>query len=177
VRIGEGWISLNDVDPRAQIKFQTGILATGNIVAMELAPRALPPELRAYLPPKKISVTINTVPQGAELKVDGRPSGTTPKIIEVVPGKHELSFTKEGFNPGTFPLEITLDDVSGGSVSYEFGGTDHDTIELRDGSVLSGDVLSVSATEAVIRVGGTPQTIKRNQVKRISLVQRNLTPE
>jgi len=35
------------------------------------------------------------------------------------PGKHALSFSKEGFNSGTFPLESTTDDVSGGSVSYE----------------------------------------------------------
>lgn len=34
-------------------------------------------------------------------------------------GKHVLEFNKEGFNSGQFPLEIGLDDVSGGSVSYE----------------------------------------------------------
>ncbi len=50
-----------------------------------------------------------------------------------------LEFSKEGFNPGRFPLEITADDASGGSVSYELGASAHDTVELRDGSILSGD--------------------------------------
>jgi hypothetical protein len=95
----------------------------------------------------------------------------------VTPGKHILSFSKEGFNSGTFPLETTPDDVSGGSVSYELGASAHDTIELRDGSVLSGDVESMSATEVVVRIGGTDQRISRNQVKRIALIQRDSSSE
>jgi len=41
------------------------------------------------------------------LKVDGTLAGTTPKIVQVTPGKHVLAFSKEGFNSGTFPLETT----------------------------------------------------------------------
>ncbi len=115
---------------------------------------------------------MNSVPQGADLKLDGIPAGTTPKIVQVAPGKHVLSFSKEGFNSGTFPLETTPDDVSGGSVSYELGTAAHDTVELRDGSVLSGDVESMSATEVLIRIGETVQHVARNQVKRIALIQR-----
>ena len=83
-----------------------------------------------------------------------------------------LAFSKEGFNSGTFPLETTPDDVSGGSVSYELGTSAHDTLELRDGSVLSGDVQSMSATEVLIRIGGTVQHLSRNQVKRIVSITR-----
>jgi hypothetical protein len=83
-----------------------------------------------------------------------------------------LEFSKEGFNTGHFPLEVTPDDASGGSVSYELGLSSHDTIELRDGSVLSGDVESVSGTEVLVRIGGTVQHLDRGQVKRISLVPR-----
>jgi hypothetical protein len=61
------------------------------------------------------------VPQGAVLKVDGKEAGTTPKIIEVAIGKHMLEFSKEGFNSGKFPLEMTSHDASGASVSYELG--------------------------------------------------------
>ena len=64
------------------------------------------------------------------------------------------------------------DDASGGSVSFELGTSAHDTIELRDGSVLSGDLVSVSGMEIVIKVGGSDQRLGRNQVKRILLVQR-----
>jgi hypothetical protein len=176
-RIGEGWISLSDVDPAGVVKFQTTINASGVIASMELIPQSVPAELQSALPPKAIAITVNSVPQGADVKMDGTAVGTTPKIVQVTPGKHTLVFSKEGFNPGTFPLEITLDDVSGGSVSYELGTSAHDTLELRDGSVLSGDVQSMSATEVFVRIGGTIQKFDRNQVKRIVLIQRDTQSE
>jgi hypothetical protein len=70
-------------------------------------------------------------------------------------------------------MEIAPDAVSGGSVSFELGTASHDTIELRDGSVVTGDVESMSATDLVVRVGGTLQSFSRNQVKRIVLIQRD----
>ena len=101
-----------------------------------------------------MSVTVNSIPQGASLRVDGKDVGTTPKIVEVGIGKHILEFSKEGFNSGKFPLEITSRDASGGSVSYELGSAAHDTIELRDGSVLSGDLVSINGMQVVLRIGG-----------------------
>ena len=154
VRIGEGWISLNNMGPREIVKFQTGLMTSGSPVSLTLVPRSLPAELQSYLPPKTISMTVNSVPQGALVKVDGVAAGTTPKSVQISPGKHTLEFSKEGFNSGRFPLEVRPDDVSGGSVSYELGTSAHDTIEMRDGTVLSGDVESVTATEVVVRVGG-----------------------
>jgi ribosomal protein S1 len=62
-------------------------------------------------------------------------------------------------------------------VSYELGASAHDTVELRDGSVLSGDVESVSATEVLVRIGGNVQRFNRNQVKRIGLVPRETSSE
>ena len=177
MRIGEGWISISDVAPGEVLKFQIFAQASGTPVSTALAPRSLPSELQSYLPPKAISMTVNSVPQGAALKVDGIEAGATPKIIQVTPGKHLLEFSKDGFSTGHFPLEITPEDVSGGSVSYELGTSAHDTIELRDGSVLSGDVESVSATEVVVRIGGNVQRFSRNQVKRIGLVPRENSPQ
>lgn len=177
VRIGEGFVGISDVNPAGVVKFQATISASGTIASMELVPQMLPVELQPALPPKSISITINSVPQGADVKMDGTSVGTTPKVIQVGLGKHTLVFSKEGFNPGTFPLEITPNDVSGGSVSYELGVSAHDTLELRDGSVLSGDVQSMSATEVLIRIGGAIQNINRNQVKRIVLVQREPASE
>src|SRR5207245_4313687 len=107
--------------------------------------------------------TINSIPQGAALKLDGEDAGSTPKILRVTPGKHSREFNKEGFTPGKFPMEIGPDDASGGSVSYELGTLAHDTVELRDGTVLVGDVESMSATEVVIRLGGTLQRLERNK--------------
>lgn len=176
VRIGEGWVSLTNVGPGQTVKFQTTIGTSGSPVSLSLDVRSLPAELRPAAPPKAISITVNSVPQGAALKVDGSEVGSTPKMIQVGPGKHQLEFSKEGFNSGKFPLEIGPDDVSGGSVSFELGTSAHDTIELRDGSVLNGDLESMSASDIVVRVGGNMQRYSRNQVKRILLVERD-TPQ
>jgi hypothetical protein len=87
--------------------------------------------------------------------------------------RHTLEFSKEGFNTGKFPLEITSRDASGGSVSYESGSPAHDTIELRDGSVLSGDLVSISGMQVQVRIGGNTQTFDRHQIKRILLTERD----
>lgn len=115
---------------------------------------------------------MNTVPQGAAAKLDRQDVGTTPKLVQVTVGKHELEFTKEGFNAGRFPFEIGSNDASGGSVSFELGTSAHDTVELRDGSVMSGDVVSLSGMEVIVKVAGIDHSLDRNQVKRISFVQR-----
>ena len=172
-RIGEGYISLNNVGPGQTIKFDTTIGTSGAPVTISLLATSMPRELAPLAPPRKVSITINSVPQGALVRVDGTELGTTPKIAQVTVGSHKLEFSKEGFNTGTFPLEIGPDDASGGSVSYELGTSAHDTIELRDGTVLSGDLLSVDATAITVRVAGAAQHFDRNQVKRIALVERD----
>jgi hypothetical protein len=112
------------------------------------------------------------VPQGAALKVDGQDQGVTPKLVELTVGKHELQFSREGFSGGRFPLEVAPDDASGGSVTYELSTAAHDMVELRDGTVLMGDVQEVNATSIRITIGGADQTIDRNKVKRILLIER-----
>jgi hypothetical protein len=172
VRIGEATITISNIAPGETVKFQTTIATTGSPASLSLAARYLPEELGPMAPPKVISITVNTVPQGAIAKLDGAEVGTTPKIVQVAVGKHILEFSKEGFSNGTFPFEIGPDDASGGSVSFELGTSAHDTIELRDGSVLSGDLVSVSGMDVVIKIGGSDQHINRNQIKRILFVQR-----
>ena len=163
-RIGEGYINLTNISAGETVKFQVTIAASGspNSVTVRTSTSAA----------RTVSITVNSVPQGAVLTVDGKGAGTTPKLIDVGIGKHMLGFEKEGFNPGKFPPEITSHDASGGSVSYELGSAAHDTIELRDGSVLTGDLVSVSGMQVEVRIGGTAQTFDRNQVKRILLTER-----
>jgi hypothetical protein len=175
VRIGEGYVRVSNVSPGEVLKFQTTLRAAGVPVSLKVAPENLPAELRppAPRPPKTITITINSAPQGANLKLDGEEAGVTPKMVRVRAGKHVLEFNKEGFTPGKFPIEIGPDDASGGSVSYELGTLAHDTVELRDGSVLVCDVESMSATEVVMRVGGVLQRVERNKVKRMLLVERD----
>jgi hypothetical protein len=161
-RTGEGYINLTNVGAGQTVKFQITLAASGTPVSLAVSTAA----------PRTVSMTVNSVPQGAVLRVDGKEAGTTPKIIEAAIGKHILEFSKDGFNPGKFPLEITPRDASGGSVSYELGSAAHDTIELRDGSILTGDLVSVSGMQLQVRVGGNVQTFERNQVKRILLTER-----
>jgi hypothetical protein len=171
-RIAEATINVSNVAPGETVKFQTTIASSGPPASLSVVARYLPKELAPLAPPRLVSITVNTVPQGARAKLDGVDVGTTPKMVQVAVGKHVLEFGKEGFNPGKFPFEMGPDDASGGSVSFELGTSAHDTIELRDGSVLSGDLVSVSGMETVVKVGGSDQRLNRNQVKRILLVER-----
>jgi hypothetical protein len=173
IRIGDGWITIENVAPGQSVKFQTTVHALGTPASVELAVNSVPPELQPLAPPKRVSITVNSVPQGAVFSVDGTEAGITPKLVQLAVGKHSLAFSKEGFSTGTFPIEIGPDDVSGGSMSYELGTSAHDTVELRDGSVLSCDLVSVSGMEIRIKVAGTVQTFDRNKVKRIILTERD----
>ena len=62
-------------------------------------------------------------------------------------------------------------------MSYELGSSVHDTVELRDGRVINGDLESVSSTEVVERIGGKDARYDRNQIKRILLVERKSSQE
>jgi hypothetical protein len=166
VRVGEDAISVTNVGPGETVKFETTVSTSGLPVSITLH------EILASA--KTVSLTVNSTPQGAMLSLDGNQQGTTPRMITVGAGRHTLSFTKEGFNTGTFPLEISRDDVSGGTVNFELGAASYDSIELRDGSVLNGDLVSISGMDVEIRVGGNIQHIDRNKVKRVMFVQREM---
>jgi len=166
VRVGEDVIAVTNVGPGETVKFETTVNASGQPASITLR------ELTAAA--KTISITINSSPQGATLSVDGAQAGPTPRLITVGAGHHSLTFTKDGFKDGSFPLDISQNDVSGGSVTFELGAAAYDTVELRDGSVLSGDLVSVSGMDVEIRVGGAIQHIDRNKVKRVLLVQREM---
>jgi len=163
IRIGEAWMEVTDLTLGQPTRFQVSSMMSGTPVSVTIAPVDMH---------VGITLTVNSNPQGASLKLDGAEQGTTPKLIEVTPGKHILSFSKEGFRAGTFPLEIGPRDVSGGSISYELGSVAYDTIELRDGTILNGDLDSIAGMDVVVRVGGSLERIDRNKVKRILLVQR-----
>jgi hypothetical protein len=166
VRVGEDTFGLSNVGAGETVKFETTIMASGVPVSVSIQ------EISQAA--KTISFTVNSTPQGAMLKLDGSEAGVTPRMIYVGVGKHTLTFSKEGFTTGNFPLEISRDDVSGGTVSYELGASAFDSIELRDGSVLSGDLVSISGMDVEIRAGGSIQHIDRNKIKRVMFTQREV---
>ncbi len=174
VRIGNGYIALTNVGVKESVKFSMPFGTTGGApVSLKLVATNIPKELGPAAPEKKVRITVYSVPAGATLKVDGQEVGVTPKQVEFGIGKHSLQFSRQGYNSGTYPLEIGPDDVSGGTVSFELGTSSHDTVELRDGSTLTCDIESMDATTVTIRIGGQMQALQRNQVKRILLVQRD----
>jgi hypothetical protein len=164
IRVGDGYIRVTNLGPKETVKFSVSAWTSGSPVNMTLSA----PEAR------RIATTIYSVPAGARLKVDGKEMGTTPMNVSLPVGSHMLEFAKEGFNTGTFPLVITPEQLSGGNVTYELGTAAHDSVELRDGTVISGDVEQVNATQVVVRLGGNVQALNRNTVKRILLIERQI---
>jgi hypothetical protein len=158
--------------PQEVVKMQIMALAVGVPVTLTIDASQLPPELAGAAPPKEISITVYSIPSGAKVKTDGKDIGVTPIAVNLAVGSHKLEFTKDGFNSGTYPLVVTNDQVSGGTITYELGASAHDTVELRDGTVLTGDVQAVTATTVDVTVGGQIQSFDRNRAKRISLVER-----
>jgi hypothetical protein len=94
-RVGEDAIALSNVGPGETVKFETTVVASGLPVSVSVQD--------IVQAPKSISLTVNSTPQGALLKLDGTEMGTTPRMIYVGAGKHTLSFSKEGFANGNFP--------------------------------------------------------------------------
>jgi hypothetical protein len=175
VRIGDTSLQVHDLGPKQQVKDSLQFFSIGWPATLELKAR----NDAAGIPRKTDTVPLKiiTVPAGANLKVDGHDAGVSPKTVNLSVGNHILDFTKEGYAPGSTPVEITGDEAPGGSITIELGGLSHDTLELRDGSVLLGDFVSASMTEVVFSTNGEARKIDRNRVKKILLVEREIVPQ
>lgn len=163
VRIGQGTLQLTDLEAHQSAKIPLEFNSTGVPASLTLLGRSTE---------KTIPLRILSIPAGAALKVDGKDSGITPVLVRFTVGSHQLELTREGYAPGSTPLDVAADELPGGSITVELGGLSRDTIELRDGTVLLGDVISMSMTDVAVRVDGKDQSYPRNQVKKIMLVER-----
>jgi hypothetical protein len=168
VRVGEGLLQVSDLEAGQAAKIQFQFNSVGIPASIALSAK------KDLLGAKTIPLRIISVPAGAKLKVDGKESGITPVMVRLTVGPHQLDLTKDGYAPGMTPLEITPDELPGGSITVELGGLSRGTVELRDGSVVLGDVISMSMTQVMLRVDGRDQTYDRNQVKRLILVERQI---
>ena len=83
-----------------------------------------------------------------------------------------MEFSKEGYAAGSTPLDVAPDELPGGSITFELGGLSKDTVELRNGTVILCDVISLSMSQIVVSVAGQTQTYDHNQVKKMILVER-----
>lgn len=77
----------------------------------------------AFLPPERGTLSVNTTPEGAQVLLDGAVAGSAPvTLINVLPGEHNLTVTKEGYIPvqqqvmieagRTTPVSLTMSAVS-----------------------------------------------------------------
>lgn len=172
VRVGSGTLVIDDLNPGESAKEQFQCESVGPPAVLSISARnngGVPTST------KTIPMTVISVPAGASLKVDDKDEGTTPTRINVGVGTHQLELKKEGFAVATTPLEVAPDEAPGGSITITLGGLTDDTVELRDGSIITGSVMSMTLESVVIDVSGQPQTFDRNKVKKIFLVERIIT--
>jgi hypothetical protein len=172
VRLGNGLLIIEDLNPGQSAKIQFQCSSVGQPAMLNLAARnsgGVPTSTKA------IPITIVSVPPGAMLKVDDQTIGMTPITVRMLGGTHNLELHKEGYADAKTPLDVNPDEAPGGSITITLGGLASDTIELRDGSILNGDVISMSLESVVINVQGNEQTFDRNRIKKIFLVERIVT--
>ena len=172
VRIGNGLLVVNDLNPgeSAKVLFQcdsVGVPSTLSIGAKNNG--GVPTSF------KTIPLQVISTPAGASLKVDGKDSGMTPTTVNLTVGNHNLELTKDGYGATATPVDIAAEDLPNGSIKITLAGLANDVVNLRDGSSLNGDVMSMDLDSVVIRVDGKDQKIERNQVNKIFLVERILT--
>jgi hypothetical protein len=160
VKIGKARLQLDAIAPYRTGKSQIQFSAAGT------------PTNVALIAGKTIPLSVKSVPPGASFSVDGQEAGVAPKIYDFTIGSHTIEFHKEGYAPGSTQLDVAADELPGGSISLELGGLSQDTVELRDGTTITGDLVSMTLREAVFQVEGKAKTLDRNQIKKIYLVER-----
>lgn len=165
-RVGEGYLEVTNLAAGQRAKIPVTAHAMGSFVSMELQPQHLPSD-----EPMKIRMSISSVPSGASVKLDAQESGVTPEMIRIAPGKHVLEFSKEGYATASTSVEIA-ENALPGSVELELNPLTLDTVVLRDGTVLMGNLIAVTGTGVNITVKGKSMNLARSRVARIVLGRR-----
>ena len=165
-RVGEGYVEVTNLAAGQKAKIPVTAHALGSFASLQLQPQHLPSD-----EPLKVKMSITSVPSGASIKLDSQDSGVTPSVLGIVPGKHVLEFSKEGYATESTPLEVAESSMPG-SVSLELNPLTVDTVVLRNGTVLLGRLTSVTGTGVTINVKGKPTTLERGRVARIVLAER-----
>lgn len=171
-RIGEAVVAVTNLSVDEKAKMMVYASTIGSPATFRLVAQTVPSELRQFGPAHAVSYTAKTIPTGASLFLDGRDTGPAPKTLQVSEGHHTLAARMDGYTASEYSFDIGPDDGDGGGVTLELGSLSRDTLELRDGTSVSGDLIAVTANDVQILVGGKKQTYERNLVKRILLVQR-----
>jgi hypothetical protein len=74
--------------------------------------------ITAFLPPERGTLDVNTTPSGAQVLLDGAVAGISPvTLINVLPGNHNLTITKDGYVPVQQQVTIAAGITSVASVT------------------------------------------------------------
>lgn len=164
-RVGEGYLEVTNLAAGQKAKIPVTAHAMSTYATMQLQAQHLPSD-----EPMKVKMHVNSVPPGATIKVDSQDAGVTPQVVPIAPGKHVLEFSKEGYAAGSAPVNIVENSMPG-SVEIELKPLTMDTVVLRDGTVLLGNLTSVTASAVNITVKGQSKQLARSRVGRIVLGQ------
>jgi hypothetical protein len=162
-RVGEGYLEVTNLPAGQRAKIPVSVHAMGSYATMQLQPQHLPSD-----EPLKVKMNVTSVPPGANVKLDSQPAGVTPQVLPIAPGKHVLEFSKEGYAPASTPVEVAANTPLG-AVDIELTPLTLDTVVLQDGTMLLGEVVSMTAATVNINVKGKPTKLDRNRVARIVL--------
>jgi hypothetical protein len=172
IRIGNGLLVVNDLNPGESAKVQFQCESVGPPATLSIGAKNTGGVPTSF---KTIPLQVISTPAGASLKVDGKDAGQTPTTLNLTVGNHNLELQKDGYALTTTPVDIAADDAPYGSIKITLGGLSNDIVQLRDGSSLNGDVMSMTLDSVILRVDGKDRAIDRNQVSKIFLVERILT--
>ena len=165
-RVGEGYLEITNLAAGQKAKIPVTAHAMSSYASMELQPQHLPSD-----EPLKVKMHVNSKPGGATVKVDSQDSGITPAVIPIATGKHTLEFSKEGYASATAPVDVA-DATMPAGVEVELNPLSVDTVVLRDGTVMLGNVTSLSESSVSLSVKGKATTLPRSKVARIVLGER-----
>jgi hypothetical protein len=160
VKIGSARLRLEGIPPYRMATAQVQFSAAGAPAKVSL------------LAGKTIPLAVKSVPPGASFSVDGEAAGVAPKLFDFTIGSHTIEFHKDGYASGSTQLDVGMDELPGGSITLELGGLSQDTVEMRDGTTVAGDLISLTLQEVEFQSEGKTKTLERNQIKKIFLVER-----
>jgi hypothetical protein len=165
-RVGEGYLEVTNLPGGQKVKIPVTAHAMSSFARMELQPQHLPSD-----EPMKVKMHINSVPPGATIKLDSQDSGITPQVLPIAPGKHTMEFSKEGYAPASTPVEVAANSMPG-SVDIDLNPLTVDTVVLRDGTAVLGNVTAVTDTAVNLTVKGKSTVLPRSRVARVVFGQR-----
>lgn len=160
-RVGEGYLEVTNLAAGQKAKVPVSVHAMGSYASMELAAQHLPSD-----DPIKIKTIISSKPGGASLKLDAQDSGVTPETLPIAAGKHVLEFSKEGYATASTTVEIVESAMPSG-VEIELSPLTVDTVILRDGTAVLGNVVSMTGAAVNVTVKGKATRLDRSKIARI----------